>query len=230
MAEGQEIKRRWTIYVCPNCGRRYGERHLCTECEEPIQVDRGASTPQWHRCESIEVIAVSDHQAALERAEAEAEETATALQGESDDNFREAAEELQATLAKCYRATGSEPSGVDSIDAAHALQAVEETRKEAEESWDQEHARAQAVEAERDRAIEYAEATREDFEHLQDIQGKAQAAEQALEEVLVAIRSHWREKYAGRDFHSTPILPEDRALYDVSSRLRAALAHGEQDR
>lgn len=41
------------------------------------------------------------------------------------------------------------------------------------------------------------------------------------DDLLDAVRAHWKAKYAGRDFLGTPIAPEDRALYDVSKRIRA---------
>ena len=49
--------KRWTIYVCPNCGRQ--EPVLC-RCEEPIDLGGGATTPQWHRTEPVEVVAAAD--------------------------------------------------------------------------------------------------------------------------------------------------------------------------
>lgn len=90
------------------------------------------------------------------------------------------------------------------------------------------------VEAERDRAIEYAEATREDFERLQSIQGRALAAEQALEEVRGRLDCVIAEE------HGIQAELENRDQAWMATRLsyctgglvnlRAALAHEEQER
>lgn len=49
-------------------------------------------------------------------------------------------------LAECYRATGEEPAGVDSMDAMYAVQAVKNARAEYESEPEKAEARAEAAE------------------------------------------------------------------------------------
>lgn len=57
----------------------------------------------------------------------------------------------------------------------------------------------------------------------QAAQRRIEAAERRVEKLLDAIRAHWRAKYAGRPAE-LEIRPEDRAMYEVSTRIRAALS------
>lgn len=104
--------RRWTIFVCPKCGKRHGGRYFC-RCAHPAS-----------RCLAVEVVPEADHLARIEELEAERDK--------AEDFARKAAQEVSAAQERAEKEIARANETRENANAASLREERRAIRAEAE--------------------------------------------------------------------------------------------------